>query len=77
MRTACLRVVAHGKGLFKTEATFFFSHVEQDGQGSCGTVGLPSLQMLEKLKQRLGRASMVCAAVNGGRNFISFSFPPV
>lgn len=64
------------EGLFKTGATFFF-HAEQNVQGSCGTVGLPSLQMLEKLKQRLGRVSMVCPTVNGGRTFISFSFPPV
>ena len=64
----------------------FFSHAEQDVQASGETVGLPSLQVLEKLKQRLGsvvstavsggRGSMVSTAVSGGRGSVSISFSP-
>ena len=52
----------------------FFSHAEQDVQASGETVGLPSLQVLEKLKQRLG--SVVSTAVSGGRGSVSISFSP-
>lgn len=47
--------------MFKTEATILFFHAEQDGQGSCGTVGRPSLQLLEELKQRLGVHGVHCS----------------